>query len=399
MKSYLLSVMLLVSFALGACGDMQKELEVVVDENPILIGDVSYETAPDSAGMDVLTSVEFVETLGVGWNLGNALDALDTTTGERSETLWGNPIISESLVQSVANAGFDTVRLPVAWSDFSDDASFTISQERMQRVQDVVDLILAADMKVMLNLHWDGGWMQPTYEEKDYVNNRLAIMWRQIARNFRDYDARLMFAGSNEVMVEGDYSTPSEEYYSSQNSFNQTFVEAVRSTGGKNAFRYLVVQGFNTNIDHTVNFLMIPNDSVDNRLLVEVHFYDPYEFTLDASSSATQWGEGANNQAKAQWPSDERHVDGQFKKMHDEFVANGIGVVLGEYGVEARDGDPQFESFRSLWLAYVTNAALNNGMAPMVWDNGYESGMGLFNRTNGQQTRPELIKVLSSGRD
>src|SRR5690606_33567511 len=169
------------------------------------------------------------------------------------ETAWRNPLVTQQLINSVKAAGFDTLRVPVACSKFSDAENFVIESSWMDRVEEVLNYGLNADMYVIVNIYWYIGCMQPTYAQQNYVNNRLAIMWEQIANRFRDYDDRLLFAGTNEVMVEGDYGTPTEEYYTVQNSFNQTFVTTVRATGGRNATRHLVVQGFNTNIDHTVN--------------------------------------------------------------------------------------------------------------------------------------------------
>ena len=140
-------------------------------------------------------------------------------------------------------------------------------------------------------------------------------MWRQIAIRFRNYDDHLLFAGANEVMVDGDYSTPKTEYYTVQNSFNQTFVSTVRSTGGRNAYRHLVVQGFNTNIDHTINFFKTPIDVIANRLMVEVHYYDPYNFTLNENTTLIQWGKNATDPSKTETWANEAYADGQFQKM------------------------------------------------------------------------------------
>ncbi|MEI8631952.1 cellulase family glycosylhydrolase [Vibrio sp. PP-XX7] len=96
---------------------------------------------------------------------------------------------------------------------------FVIKDSWMDRVEEVVNYALKDDLYVILNIHWDGGWMQPTNAKQEYVNNRLAIMWKQIATRFRDYDHRVLFAGTNEVMVDGDYGTPTYEYYTVQNSF------------------------------------------------------------------------------------------------------------------------------------------------------------------------------------
>lgn len=338
-----------------------------------------------------LTAVELTDEMGVGWNVGNSLDAVG------GETAWGNPMITRELIDSVKAAGFDTLRLPVAWSKFSDAENFVIEQSWMNRVEEVVNYALDADMYVIMNIHWDNGWMQPTYAEQEYVNNRLSIMWTQIAEHFEGYDHRLLFAGTNEVMVDGDYGTPTEEYYTVQNSFNQTFVDTVRATGGNNADRYLVVQGFNTNIDHTVNFAEIPEDTVQDRLLMEVHYYDPYNFTLNESSDITQWGSIATDPNATESWANESYVDSQFDRMRTHFVEQGIGVILGEYGVISRDNVEGHEVYRNYWNEYITQSAVDHDLVPVYWDNGYagNGGFALFDRHNGSIIEPELVDVLT----
>ncbi len=266
----------------------------------------------------------------------------------------------------------------------------------MNRVEEVVNYALNADMYVIMNIHWDNGWMQPTYVEQDYVNNRLAVMWTQIATHFRDYDERLLFAGTNEVMVDGDYGTPTVEYYTVQNSFNQTFVDTVRATGGGNADRYLVVQGFNTNIDHAVNYAEIPSDTINDRLMMEVHYYDPYNFTLNESSSITQWGSIATDSNATETWANESYTDAQFQKMTSNFVDQGVGVILGEYGVISRPSVTDHEIYRVYWNEYITQSAIDHGIVPVYWDNGYsgEHGMAIFDRNNGNSLYPDIIEAL-----
>lgn len=348
-----------------------------------------------SASSGGLTSVELTKRMGIGWNVGNSLDAIG------GETAWGNPLITQQLINSVKAAGFKTIRLPVAWSKFSNEANFTIQPAWMDRVEQVVNYALNADMYVVMNIHWDGGWMQPTYAQQAYVNNRLKIMWTQIATRFANYDDRLLFAGTNEVMVEGDYGTPTAEYYTVQNSFNQTFVTAVRATGGKNATRHLVVQGFNTNIDHTVNFAKIPTDTVSNRLMMEVHYYDPYNFTLNTSSNITQWGSIATNPSATETWANESYTDAQFQKMKTNFVDKGVGVILGEYGVVSRTNVADHETYRNYWNEYITKSAYSRGLVPVYWDNGYggNGGMALFDRASGTQLYPNLIQAIVKADD
>ncbi|MGL1958457.1 MAG: cellulase family glycosylhydrolase [Colwellia sp.] len=360
-----------------------------------------YDIPPDSTDMRDIKSTDFTDLMGVGFNIGNSLDAITVEIECKvieCETQWGNPLITKALVDAIKAAGFKSIRLPVAWSQFSDEANFVIKAEWLNRVEEVVNYALENDMFVMMNIHWDGGWMQPTNADKDYVNNRLAIMWQQIATHFRDYDDRLLFAGTNEVMVTGDYGTPTVEYYTVQNSFNQTFIDTVRKTGGRNVYRQLIVQGFNTNIDHTVNFAILPDDSTANRLLMEVHYYDPFQFTLEeGNDDVNQWGANATDSSKTAGWGDEAHVDTQFLKMRNNYYDKGIGVILGEYGVVSREAITDHEQYRIFWNEYITQAAIDNKLVPFYWDNGYTGNhsLGLFNRATAAEAFPDLIDAIT----
>lgn len=357
---------------------------------------------PDSSQMGALTSVELAQELVPGWNLGNSLDAIG------GETAWGNPATTQRLIDSVKAAGFRSVRIPVAWSShFTDTSTYTIDSTWMARVEQVVGYVLKDSMYAVINEHWDGGWQQPTHADSAYVNNRLAAMWRQIAVHFRDYGNHLLFAGTNEIMITGNYNTPTVEYYTVQNSFNRTFVNTVRATGGRNYYRYLFVQGFNTNIDYTVSFLSVPSDVVENRLMVEVHYYDPYNFTLNINSAITQWGRYATDPARTETWANESYADGQFRKMKNTFIDHGYGVILGEYGAIARLslGSPalnaQYESYRRYYMQYITRSLERHGLVPMYWDNGYtgNSGLGIFDRSTGTRVYPDIINaVVDTGR-
>ena len=356
----------------------------------------SIESCTESATDDgqppaeTIGSVALTAKMGAGWNAGNSLDAVG------GETAWGNPRLTQNLFDAVKAAGFDTVRLPVAWSQFADDSNFIITDSWLARVEEVVNYALDADLYVMINMHWDGGWMQPTYDQQEYVTKRMSKMWQQIANRFADYDHNLLFAGTNEVMVTGDYGTPTPEYYTVQNGYNQTFVDTVRATGGKNANRFLVVQGFNTHIDHTVNFAIVPNDSAEDRLLMEVHYYDPYFFTLAPESNLTQWGAIATDPDKTEAWANETYLDSQFQKMKARFVDQGIGVILGEFGVISRLDIEDHEIYRTYWNKYVAESAFAHQMVPVYWDNGYsgDGGLAIFNRATGAQLYPDIINAI-----
>lgn len=348
-----------------------------------------YYIAADDTEMRDISSLDLASEMGVGWNLGNSLEAIG------GETAWGNPKTTKVLIDEVKAAGFNSVRIPVAWSKFSDASDFTIDPVWMARVQEVVDYVIDNDMYALINIHWDEGWMQPTFVQQDYVNDRLEKMWIQIALNFRDYEDHLLFAGTNEVMVDGEYSAPKPEYTEVQNSFNQTFVYAVRSTGGRNTYRNLVVQTFNTNIDYGVNSFLMPTDVTEGRLMVEAHYYDPYEFALQENENITQWGKNATDPSKTATWGGESHADWQFQKMKAKFIDNGVPVLIGEYGAIMKKADEN-QIYLAYYLNYVTKSMERHGLVPFYWDNGYEGdyGFALFDRVNGEQIYPDLIKAI-----
>jgi endoglucanase len=357
---------------------------------------VSRSTAaaipPDSSGISSLNSHKFSLRLGRGWNLGNSLEA----TG--GETAWHNPKTTQRLIDSVKAAGFSSIRIPVAWSKFSDKTTCTIDERWMNRVEEVVNYALNAGMYVVLNEHWEGGWLQPTAAAQREASRRLKAIWRQVAIRFRDYDDHLIFAGTNEVMVEGEYGEPTPENRAVQNHYNQLFVDTVRATGGRNAFRYLVVQGYNTNVDHTLNHFVMPRDSAKRKLMVEVHYYDPYNFTINEKTRIHAWGEAAEGSEKG-W--NEAHVDRQFRRLNAKFVAKGVGVVVGEYAVGRRFNlgkklNAERDRSRLHWSRYVTQSMVRHGLVPMFWDNGFKgnTGTALFDRSTGRRVDPALIEVL-----
>lgn len=356
---------------------------------------------PDSAGMRDIGSLAISEEMVPGWNVGNSLEAIG------GETAWGNPKITEDLIDSVKAAGFNSIRIPVAWSNGMDMETFEIDTALMSRVEEVVNYVLDNDMYAIINIHWDNGWIVPTYEEEEYVNDRLSVIWKQIAVHFRDYRDRLLFAGTNEVMVEGDYGTPTEEYYTVQNGYNQTFVNTVRSTGGRNTYRLLIVQGFNTNIDYTDRFFKMPEDSTEKRLMVEVHYYDPYNFTLNTNSNVIQWGKNTSDSLKVEDWADEDYADGQFRKMKTNFIDKGYPVLLGEYGAIARTnlGSGELNNlhaeFRRYYIEYITESSYRHGLVPVYWDNGQTGnhGLGIFDRSTGQQVYEAIIQSIMAAVD
>jgi uncharacterized repeat protein (TIGR02543 family) len=330
----------------------------------------------------------------VGWNLGNTLEAIC------GETAWGNPATSQTLINAVKAAGFNSIRIPVSWDcHTAPSGTTTIPADWMARVKQVVDYAISQDMYVVLNIHWDNGWLQdhPTFAFQTAVNAKQQAYWTQIANTFKTYDQHLLFAGTNEVHA--DYGTPTAEHNTVQQSYNQTFVNAVRATGGNNASRTLVVQTYNTNIQHGFNFFNMPTDTIASRLMVEVHNYDPYDFTLNPNGACNVWGAPfPDSGSNCNWAY-ESYFDSLFAQVKAKWVDQGIPVILGEYGVGTRPGK-NLEA-RAYWNQYINKAANTNGVKTFYWDNGAQPGsndaFAIFNRSTGAVVDQAVLDAILLG--
>jgi aryl-phospho-beta-D-glucosidase BglC (GH1 family) len=338
------------------------------------------------------TAQQVAAQIRLGWNLGNTLEA------QCGETAWGNPMATQQLIDAVNAAGFNTIRIPAAWDCHANPSSLIIDAAWMARVKQVVDYAHGRGMYVILNIHWDGGWLQdhPLFSHQEAVNLKQRAFWTQIATTFRNYNERLLFAGTNEVHA--DFGRPTNEHITVQQSYNQTFVDAVRATGGNNASRTLVVQTYNTNIWHGFEFFSLPSDTIANRLMVEVHHYDPFDYTLNQSGSCLFWGAPFPSQSACTWAQEAYHDD-LFLRVRARWVDQGIPVLLGEYGVATR---PNLNMpSREYYLEYVNRAAAANGVKTFYWDNGVQpsqtNGFALFNRSTGAITDQGALNAVKRG--
>lgn len=360
----------------------------------------SYNTspqAPDSTGMS--TAVQLAAKFKLGWNIGNTMEA----TG--GETSWGNPLITGSYVKSVKQLGFTAIRIPCAWDvHVENKATAHIDQNWMNRVKDVVGYCVNNNMYVMLNIHWDGGWLENNISKakKDSVSAKQKALWEQIATAMRDFDEHLMFASANEPAADNAEEMEVLALY------HQTFINAVRSTGGRNSYRVLVLQGPSTSMSLTADLMnTLPNDPVPNRLMVEVHNYTPAQFCFlneDASWGKMfyYWGSGHHSTIEpdrnATWGEENDHI-ADFDKMKAKFVDKGIPVLMGEYGAYRRDGSAHVpkdlathEASVDYWITFVTKEALARGIKPFWWDTG-----GALDRGNNTVKDQRTIDALLAG--
>ena len=354
-------------------------------------------------GMDS-TAEQMANRITLGWNIGNTLEAIG------SETAWGNPLVTAELIQLVKSSGFDSIRIPVSWDQNANQATAEIDSAWLDRVKTVVQYCMDADLPTIINIHWDGGWLEEnvTPAKQEENNAKQRAFWQQIATHLRDFDERLMFASANEPHV------ANAEEMSVLLSYHQTFIDAVRETGGKNAYRILVVQGPATDIEKTETlFTQMPVDTLQDRLMAEVHFYTPYQFTLmgedeNWGGQFFYWGDGnhstTDTSRNTTW-GEEDGVDALFAKMKTQFVDNGIPVVLGEYSAMRRNGQLSGEDLtlhkqsRNAWHTHVTASARAHGLLPYYWDAGglNNHSSGIFDRDNNTVFDTETLNALLDG--
>jgi len=329
---------------------------------------------PDQTGV-TSTAVQIASRITLGFNIGNTMEAPNSEQG------WGAPMITQALIDKVKQSGFNAIRIPCQW-DYSHIINRTTEQidpAWLTRVQQVVQYCVNDGMYVILNIHWDGGWLQQncTTAAQVAVNAKQKALWEQIATQLRGFDEHLIFASTNEP---GVTDTTGMRVLL---SYHQTFINAVRSTGGRNSYRTLVVQGPNTDIVVTNNLMnTMPTDQAANRLMVEVHYYTPYNFCLmdgDASWGKMfyYWGSGYHttfDPSRNATYGEESDVNTYFQQMKTKFVDHGIPVVMGEFAAGRRGlmGDSlnyQVAS-RAYWYNYIMHQALADGILPFLWDTG-----------------------------
>lgn len=345
------------------------------------------------------TALQAVKNIVAGWNIGNTLEA---TEGEGS---WGNPCASRRLIDGVRSAGFNAVRIPCSWhTHLLDDAEpYTIDPAWLERVKEVIDYAYDAGMYVVINTHWDGGWLEQHANEDDCdrVVKKEKAIWTQIANAYAGYGQRLIFAGNNEIRNNvGDHDnwgTPSPGERKALEAYNQAFVDAVRSTGGNNAVRNLAVQSWCCNPILALEELTLPHDPADSHLMVEVHFYEPMDYT-HTTDERLYWGERRGFTADSDYQ--ESYIDELFGRLRARFVDQGYGVILGEYGTKCHSKDKaDLMQCDRYYLEYVTKAAKDNGLAPFYWDNGFHAvgAFGVFDRYTGEVVACHLHDGIMAG--
>ena len=373
------------------------------------VGSAEEAEAVDNGVMrEGLTALEATRLMGNGINLGNTLEACDNNVGIKTntplsyETHWGQPKTTQAMIDGMKAAGFDTIRIPVAWMTNAThlyEGDYTIDADYMDRVEEVVRYARKAGMYVIINDHWDGGWYgmfgSESAETRALAMEAYKGMWQQIAERFRDYSDYLIFESANEELGgRFDENSPlycsdsvvtylnDDERYALTNEINQTFVDVVRATGGNNATRFLLIAGYSTDIDQTCDDrFQMPKDTADSKLMVSVHYYDPWSYCGASSAvSATKWGK----------VSDYEYLDQQLAKM-TKFTEAGYGVVIGEYGAL-----PCSDGLKDNTLAYHTaflDACTKYNLTNCLWD-----CSGLYKRVSQTFVDDDILAMYQEKR-
>ena len=366
----------------------------------------NYNTTPLPADMTGMSSnaVTLAGKIKEGYNIGNTMEA------SGGETNWGNPAITLQQIQLIKQSGFTAVRLPVSWDQYANQTTGKISDTWLARVKQVVQWCVDNGLYVIVNIHWDGGWLDNNINSSAQasVKSKQKAYWQQIATTLRGFDEHLMFASANEPPVND------ATQMAILMSYHQTFVDAVRSTGGRNAYRVLVVQGPSTDIDKTYTLMnSMPTDTVSGRQMAEVHYYSPYQFTLmtaDASwgNQFFYWGNGFHSTTDtAHNPTwgEEDYVNAEFAKMKQQFVDKGIPVVMGEFGAIRRSSTLSGSNLqlhlngRAYFHNVVSRQAKAYGLLPFYWDNGVtgNNGFAVFNRQTNTVFDQQNLNALIRG--
>ncbi|MEO3944880.1 cellulase family glycosylhydrolase [Gorillibacterium sp. CAU 1737] len=324
-----------------------------------------------------------VEAMEPGWNLGNTFEA----SGD--ETSWGNPTVTKEQIQAIKDQGYRTIRIPVTWNHrLGEGPNYEIQPEFLSRIHEVVDWSLDSGLTVILNIHHDSHWMMNMENERDTVMIKYTALWKQIATSFKDYPHTLFFEAVNEPRFSEDWNEDRPVYFEMVDQLNSTFHKIVRESGGNNKTRPLVMEGVTAShsqarLDELYKTITKLNDP---NVIATIHYYGLYTFSVNAAGATT-----FDDAAK-------KDITDTFDRTYETFVARGIPVIIGEFGLLGFDKSVETLEYGEIlkYFEYVTHYAHEKKMPTILWDNGQH-----FDRTNLTWKNPafhEVMKASLNGR-
>jgi len=361
----------------------------IPNDNSSSNNESSSNTTDTNITIRDISSAELVKEMNIGWSLGNSLDA----TGGfmlSSEISWGNPTTKKEMITAVKEAGFNVIRLPITWQNHMGPApKYLLHSNWLDRVQEVVDYAIENEMFVIINLHHEE-WYYPSYDNLDTAKTQLMTVWSQIAERFKDYDEHLIFEAMNEPRMVGtsvEWTGGNAEAHDVINQLNAAFVTMMRkSTTGNNPFRHLMLPTYAASSGSSVlsNFV-VPED---DKVIVSVHAYTPYNFALNKSGTSSF---DSSNSA------DIKDIISLFESLDSHFIQKGVPVILGEFGAMNKENLED----RINWAEFYVKTATSYGIPCIWWDNGAFTGdgenFGLLNRRELSWEYPEIVDALMKG--
>ncbi len=335
-----------------------------------------------TASTTALTPEQVFNAMGPGWNMGNHMDAI--SNGVAGETIWGNAKCTQATFDNVKKAGFKAVRICTTWTGHIGEApAYRLEGKWLDRVAEIVGYAEKAGLVAIVNTHHDETYwldISKAYNnntQNEKVKDEIFCVWTQIARRFADKGEWLVFESFNEIQDGGwgwsaAFQANPDAQYKVLNDWNQVFVNAVRGAGGNNASRWLGIPGYAANPGFTITGLVLPKDYTNaNRLMVAVHDYDPYNYTLN-TPLVRQWGHTADKDKRCS-DADEEGVVAVFDNLKKAYLDKNIPVYLGEMGC-SRHADEDFV-YQQYYMEYFCKAAADRLLPMYLWDNG-ATGVG-----------------------
>lgn len=314
-------------------------------------------SAQTQGDFESMTTFELTAAMQPGWNLGNTLDAIG------GETNWGNPAVTADLIRAIREQGFNSIRIPITWDGYiGDGPGFVIEADFMSRVHEVVDWALDAGFIVLMNMHHDSHWLHEMPSRGDDLIQRYRAVWEQIAESFKDYPGELFFEPINEPRFSDDWGLETAEFFDIVDRLNHTAYEVIRGSGGLNSERPVVfetlVAGITKAKVDSLKQSILSHD--DPNIIASVHYYGLWHFSMNLAG-------------KVEFDAEVRaDIDQQMQLLHDTFVADGIAVILGEYGLLGFDDHVgvirQGEKLK--FFDHLVHTAAELGVVTMLWDNG-----------------------------
>ena len=333
------------------------------------------------------TAQQTVDSMGVGWNLGNTFDA--AMAAKADETYWGQPVTTWEMISEIKNKGFKTIRIPVTWTyKTSGYPDYIIDKAWLDRVEEVVTYADEEDMYIIINAHHEGKNIIPTYAKQEECTRMLSCIWTQIADRFERFGNNLIFEVQNEPREEGsanEWTGGTAETKAVVNAYNEAAVEAIRDTGGNNIVRKIMIPGVAaSSSENVIKAIKVPED--DNNIILSVHAYNPYDFAMKGTGTSV-WGSDF----------DKREIDSFMNMLYNNYVSKGQPVIIGEFGATNKNNTES----RIVHGEYFTSAARKCGITCVLWDNGVispgEEAFGEFNREQLSWYFPEIVNAMLAG--